>query len=277
MAITFKNIALEESATVTARVASVQIARGSTNEMQEILTLGDPESSLALARVTDVEPPSTSFGIVTRLASTGVRVINSSAGDLNVTVAGYVAPSTIVTVSTGSVRVHQSTAGDLNVTVAGYVAPSTTIAVSSLSGAVQARTFTSSGGSLEGSTTAPALGVLGLHTRECLPTRLSTRILCLIQTAGGSTVLVSSAANVRHRVSAFAVTSTVVGFSSVAFLSSGNERWGFLLGSGSSGITGANLAVSQPGSLFETAVNEALNFSASSTGLYSVAISYFTE
>jgi hypothetical protein len=35
-------------------------------------------------------------------------------------VAGAAAGSTIVTVSTGSVRVHQSTAADLNVTVAGY-------------------------------------------------------------------------------------------------------------------------------------------------------------
>ncbi len=41
--------------------------------------------------------------------------------------------STIVTISTGSVRVHQSTAADLNVTVAGY---STTANVSSLAGRV---------------------------------------------------------------------------------------------------------------------------------------------
>lgn len=37
--------------------------------------------------------------------------------------------STVVTVSTGSVRVHQSSAADLNVTVAGYVAPSTVITI----------------------------------------------------------------------------------------------------------------------------------------------------
>lgn len=63
-------------------------------------------------------------------------VYQSSAADLNVTVAGYVAPSTVVTVSTGSVRVHQSTAADLNVTVAGY---STTVNVSSLAGTVETR------------------------------------------------------------------------------------------------------------------------------------------
>lgn len=101
-------------------------------------------------------------------------VYQSSAADLNVTVAGYVAPSTTVAVSTvagrvaiagfhavagivnvtdstnnainvnvvaGSaastlVTVRQSSAADLNVTVAGYVAPSTIVSVSTLAGRV---------------------------------------------------------------------------------------------------------------------------------------------
>lgn len=54
---------------------------------------------------------------ITTVSTGSVRVHQSTAADLNVTVAGY---STIATVSTGSVRVHQSTAADLNVTVAGY-------------------------------------------------------------------------------------------------------------------------------------------------------------
>lgn len=129
------------------------------------------------------------------------------------------------------------------------------------------------------STSAPAVGSSALMVREVHPTRQSTRILVNIGTAGGSTSLVSSVASKAIRVYAYSVTSTITGFSSCAFCSSGtgSEKWGFLLGSGSSGITGVNLAVPTPGSIFETASGEALLFSASSTGLYSVGISYFTE
>ena len=140
---TFRNIGVEESATVTQRVATVQIARGSTNEQQEIMVLGDAESSLGLARILNSTPASTEYGLAVRVVeqpstvvsvSTGsVRVHQSSAADLNVTVAGY---STVVSVSTGSVRVHQSSAADLNVTVAGY---STTAQVSSVGGIVTIR------------------------------------------------------------------------------------------------------------------------------------------
>lgn len=129
---TFDNVGLQEPSTVTAVVATVSIARGSTTEQQEIQCLGDPETSNAIARVLNAAPASTTWGLAVRDVDpiTTLRVTQSTAADLNVTVAGYVAPSTIVTVSTGSLRVQQSSAADLNVTVAGYVAPSTTMAVS---------------------------------------------------------------------------------------------------------------------------------------------------
>lgn len=386
----FNNIAGAEPSTVTFRLGSVVVTRGSTSEHQEIVVLGDPDTSNAIAAILNTTPASTAWALAVRevAPTTSVRVTQSSAADLNVTVAGYVAPSTIVTVSTGSVRVHQSSAADLNVTVSGYstivavsslagavqarvhdssgvalsgstaapatgdnglvvrqvgyVAPSTTVAVStgsvrvhqssaadlnvtvagyvapstivtvsgyvapstivtvstgsvrvhqstaadlavtasqnSTAWSVLARVTTSSGGGVEGSTASPAAGVTGLHVRAVLPTRLSTTVLAYIETAGGSTTIISSAAGVRHRVYAFSVMSTVVAFSSCAFLSSAAiERWGLLLGSGSSGITGANLAVAPPGSLFETDVANALQFSASSTGHYRVSVSYFTE
>ena len=60
---TFTNLDLEESATVTARVGTVQMARGSTNEEQEIICLGDPDSSNALAAVTNVAPASTRWAL----------------------------------------------------------------------------------------------------------------------------------------------------------------------------------------------------------------------
>lgn len=347
----FSNIDGEESASVTFTVAAVSLTRNSSAELQEILCLGDPEvaSSLGIARVLNTAPASTAAGLCVRVVggpssvadfsvraispstaadnlrtvyqstaadlnvtvagystiatvSTGsVRVHQSTAADLNVTVAGY---STIATVSTGSVRVHQSTAADLNVTVAGYstiatvstgsvrvhqstaadlnvtvAGYSTTVNVSSVAGAVVVRVNTSSGGAVEGSTITPSTGELGLNVRWVQPTgRQSTSILVLNQTAGGSTALISSVAALKHKVYAFGVYSTVTDISSAAFLSSAViERWGMILGSGSSGITGANLAVSPPGFLFETVVANALNFTASATGLYRVSLSWFTE
>lgn len=109
------------------------------------------------------------------------------------------------------------------------------------------------------------------------PTLQSTSILVNIQTAGGSTTLVSSVAAQSHKVFAFSVTSTVL-FSSCAFVSSAaTEKWGLLVGSQSSGVTGANLALTPPGFLFKTTAGEALGFLASSTGAYRVSIGYFTE
>src|SRR3990167_4301746 len=68
MAITFSNIGLAEPSTITNRVAAVTIPRGSTNEQQEILCLGDVQSSLGIAVVTDTTPASTAFGLVVREA-----------------------------------------------------------------------------------------------------------------------------------------------------------------------------------------------------------------
>jgi len=185
-----------------------------------------------------------------------------------------------VSVSTGSITIHQ---GSTNFSVqvsTGAVSVSTgsvTVHQGSTNFSVQSRMHTSSGGAIEGSTATPSTNVIGLHVRQVMPGRQSTSILVNIGSAGGSTSLVSSAAGVLTRVYAFSVMSTVVAISSCAFLSGSNERWGLILGSGSSGITGANLAVPPPGSLFETAVATALNFSASSSGLYRVSISYWQE
>jgi hypothetical protein len=99
-----------------------------------------------------------------------------------------------------------------------------------------------------------------------------------IDNAAGSTTLISSVAATRHKVYAFSVTSTLVAPSSVSFNSSAaNEQWGMLLGSASSGVTGANLAVSPPAFLFQTEAAAALMFVGASTGLYRVSVSWFSE
>jgi hypothetical protein len=67
--ITFGAIGLAEPSTITKTVASVVIARNSTNDHQEILTLGDPQSSLGLARVLAAPPDSTEMGLAVRIVS----------------------------------------------------------------------------------------------------------------------------------------------------------------------------------------------------------------
>jgi len=72
----FSNIGLQEPSTITGRVATVSISRGSTTEQQEILVLGDPETSNAIARIQNTAPASTDWGLVVRPvgASTTVNV-----------------------------------------------------------------------------------------------------------------------------------------------------------------------------------------------------------
>lgn len=327
MAITYKNIAVEESATVTARVATVEIARGSTNEMQEILVVGDPQSSLGMARVLAAVPGSTEFGLVVRVAdpSTGPFAISSIAGvsvvrqestawqvqvgipdqgafssntTFQLPIGAVVGAGDVVAGKAGALRMSSnralwthpvdSSGGLLSdstqraIRVTSVDAPSTgPIVISSIVGPVTVRLNTSSGAGVEGSTTTQSTGsVLGINTREVQPSgRQSTSILVLIQTAGGSTTLVSSVAGLKHCVFAYSVMSTIIATSSCAFLSSLGtaERWGLLLGTGSSGITGANLAINPPGFIFQTNAADPLGFSASSSGLYRVSISWFTE
>ena len=227
-----------------------------------------------------------------------VTVYQSTAADLNVTVAGYsttvnvssLAGPVIVRSSAASLlaSVYQSTAADLNVTVAGY---STTVNVSSVAGAVTARTFTSSGGSVEGSTTTPSTGsVLGLNVRQVMPSgRQSTSILVTSTHSTSHYTLASSVAGLKHKVRAYFVGSTHTNPSTLIFLSSteaagaGAERWHVNFGSGSSGITGANMALSGPDFIFETLAADALavriegGSSVTATVVARVSVSWFTE
>jgi len=93
---TYANIGLAEPSTITKVVAATIVARGSTNEYQEILVIGDPQSSLGLARVVAVPPVSTEFGQVVRIASgpssaadLAMRaVLSSTSADNPVTISG---------------------------------------------------------------------------------------------------------------------------------------------------------------------------------------------
>lgn len=166
----FNNLGLQEPSTITARVATVTIQRGSTVEHQEILVIGDATSSNAVAQVTNAAPSTSAYGLAVRqvdavqsaqsgawtvranLSSTSadnpvtaaqsgtwtVRAnLSSTSADNPVTAAqaGTWNIGTVTAVS-GKVSVVNSSAADLNVTVAGY---STTVNVSSLAGIVAVR------------------------------------------------------------------------------------------------------------------------------------------
>ena len=182
--------------------------------------------------------------------------------------AGLGGGSTVQTVSTGSVRVHQSTIGDLLASVQ----------QNSTVWQTQAKIQDSSAVGFIGTTTRPSTGAQGLVVRAVLNDLQSTAL----STVGGTstrTELVSSAAGLRTKVYAYSIMSTVVAFSTVHFASSNaNPIWRLALGSQSSGITGANLAVSPPAWLFATESAAALNFVAPSAGPeFHVSFSYFQE
>lgn len=257
MAITFSNIGLAEPSTITNRAAAVTIARGSTNEQQEILVLGDPESSLALARVLNTTPASTEWALAVREVGTDSTTVTISTGSLRVyqsTAADLLATVSPAAGSTWAVRalqssqaelratVYQSTAADLNVTVAGY---STQVAVSSVSGVVA--------------------------TAEVVPA--NSTYASGTKGTSGDTELVSSAAGQRICVFGYQFTIASTTPTTVRLLNGSTSEMGrWFFQAPSSVSMGANMAVSSPAYLYRTAVanNLVLNTDSTATVHYSV-------
>lgn len=341
---TLGDIALEEPSTITARLAAARVTRNSTVQSQELMCIADPDSTtaLAIAKVTDaVTLPSTTMGIAVRLAggpssaadvairavlsSTNadnrVTVYQSTAGDLNVTVAGY---STTVNVSSlgGAVivrsskadhlaSVYQSTQSELRATVYQSTAADLNVKLSSNSSAadyIPVRLVDSSGtgfltpgneytaGSSYSSHAGPTVAydnssnntyrTVGLSTP--LPVQLragannyNSLYSTVVSTASSAFYqLVSSVAAVRPCVYAYSVTSTAVANVLVEFMSGTvTAVWHTEVGTGSSGVSGANLAVAPPGRLFQsTAVALPINVRLGSTAVeVKLSVAWFTE
>lgn len=339
---TFSRIAIDEPTTVDKNAATVQMDRGGTLEEQEIIVIGDCESTVAIARVS-TGVPSTHAGLITRSltyqssqADNRATVYQSTAGDLNVTAAqgGTWNIGTVTTVSslagivtvgeystaapaansTGLVvRIASPSTGPFQMSSLGgrvevgeystatpatgstglivrVASPSTgPFQMSSLGGVVnvqqnstvwqgQVTIKDSSGVNVPASTALPVNGAVGLHVRQVYPTILSTAFSTIGNGSTSSTV-VSSAAGVRHKVFAYSITSTVQAVNSLSFASGlSNVIWTMQHQSVSSGISGANLAVTPPAWLFATAAAEPLVFKITgSTGSYHLSFSYFSE
>ena len=227
----------------------VTIRQSTYTDLNTLSRLADRDASTQVANITNTTPASSAYGLVVREAVAQSTTVNVSSLGGAVIVRSSAANALVT--------VYQSTAADLVAT---------------------ARVNTSSGGAVEGSTASPAHGVIGLHVRQ-VPSSMATFAASTVGATSTNTTLVSSLAGARVKVYAFSVTSTVVANSTVSFRSSAaTVLWPLVLGSGSSGVTGANLAVAPPAFLFATASANALTFHTPSSGPeFHVAVSYFVE
>lgn len=290
MAITYSNIAGAEPSTVTFRAATVVIPRGSTNEQQEIVVLGDPQSSLGVARVINAPALSTEYGLTVRIVSGP-----SSAADLPVQISGN---STVIQGTSPWIIGGNSTVAPLAGSVWSIQGNSTVFqgggawsiqgnsTVSPLAGSTWAtRPIQSSAADLQvtatigtnlQSTSAPSSNSSGLTVRQVIDTILTTSSTNAF--ASTSFSIQSSGATLRSYVTAYSITSTGQAPNKVCFYSSGVMLWPVVLAALSSAVSGVNLAVSAPAYLFRTiGANDALTLQTggSTGGGYKVGVSYF--
>lgn len=248
---TYGNIGLAEPSTITKSLATVSLTRNSSTVHQEIMTIGDAESSLGVASVVDSAPPSTEFGLVTRSlcypgssAATdylAVRIVDSSGNNWASLGVDYTNGSTTSTL-VGNGLVYNNSSND-TMRVVGLTQP------------------------------------LPVQLVKSTPTRNSTTVNINSSASSAFYALISSVAGVAPCVYAYAITSTAVTPMLVEFVSDTSApKWGLMIGSASSGVTGANLAVSPPGAIFQGGTASAINVRLGSTGVdVRVSVSWFTE
>jgi hypothetical protein len=246
------------ASTITMKVATITLDRNSTTQHQELLTLADPETTNALARVS-TGVPSTHAGLI-------VRSLNyqSSQGDNKVTAYQSTATDFLVTASQG---------GTWNIGTVTTVTGAT-VTLASSANSVLARVTTSSGGGIEGSTNTPqGGGHLGLKTRVVLGA-LTNAASTMGSGSTGSTV-VSSAATVPY-VTAYSVVSTVAGPLTAGFYAGSTLLWPFVLWA-EGGQMQAQQAVSAPAYLFKGQADRPIELRISSTGAVTYGITYWNE
>jgi hypothetical protein len=111
------------------------------------------------------------------------------------------------------------------------------------------------------------------------PTRASVSSTFVSTASSAFYELIPNATSTVRCVYAYSITSTAASPFAVEFLSGTNTViWGVDVGSGSSGVSGANLAVTPPGSLFQTAAGASMNLRFGATGVQvRVSAAYFNE
>ena len=287
---TIGDINLNESTTVTARLAAVQVTRNSTVQSQEVMVLGSPNSTtaLALAEVMGSTPASTTVGLV-------VRPVDGHKVDQNSTVwavqlTQYSTTANISSVA-GVVQVHtqgNSTAADyipvrlVDSSGTGFLTPGNEYTAGSTYSSHAGPTLTFDNSSNNTYRVVGLTTPLPVQVVKVFPTLLSTGTVLTSSNSTAIYALESSAAGVRHKVYAYSLTSTETTPSTIVFMTNSTSvLWRVAFGSGSSGITGANLAISPPAWLFASAAAGPLQCviekGASTQCLVTLSYSYFTE
>lgn len=309
---TIDGIGLAEPSTITKSLAAVEIERNSSVTYQEVMVIGSPNSTtaLALAEVLGSAPASTVVGLAVRTVGDNRAVLSSTQADNKVTVyqstaaalqVQITAPSTSNSSNYLAVRITDGSAFQtpaIDYTHDGAVTASTVTGPAVLLRASAAAPTAvsadddmvlqwgmrngaavvvpaSSGGALAAfSTSAPSSNANGLIVRPVV----SGMQTYAASTTGNSsaTTIVSSAAGSRAYVYAYTITSTISGSApQCGFYDGATLKWPVKL---SSGFAGANLAVSPPAYLFSGSTGAALTFNvADSNAGMTVGIAYWVS
>lgn len=308
---TFGRIAGAEPSTVTFKAATISMTRNSSAMQQEIISLGDPDSSLAIAAVLNTAPASTAWALAVRevsystIVSVAALPANSSLVSLTQIAGGYLSTSAPASNSSGlNVWVVGGNGVSTTVSVAALPANSSLVSLTQIAGgylSTAAPAANSSGlnvwvvggngvsttvsvansptvviGTNLQSTVAPSSGSSGLVVRPIIDNILTT---ASSNAFGASTsfTIQSSGAGIRNYVTAYSITCTNATATKLAFYSGSSMNWPIVLQAVSSAVSGANLAVSAPAYLFRTNAAEAftLQMGGSSVAGFKVAVSYF--
>ena len=129
---------------------------------------------------------------------------------------------------------------------------------------------------LEGSTAVATQGAFGLTVRSGFPRPLTTASTSAL---AGSTALSVCASNatLRSKVYAYSITTTNQTATQLGFYAGSTLVWAVRLQALSSAVSGANLAVTPPGYLFENSTGQAitLNTNGSTEAGWTVSAAYF--
>lgn len=269
-------ITAQAGSTLSTAFASMQISDGST------WVSDSTERAIRVVGGSSLAP------VFVKLASTAVgwEVKNVTGSALNVggtllvsSLAGAVIMRSSAADALGTVyqssfanlcaSVHNSTIGDLLASVQ----------QNSTVWQTQAKMQDSSGVGPNIVGTRPTTGAQGFAVRTVLNDLQSTCFSTMGNNSTSSTIVSSAATPLRVKVYAYSITSTVQAINTLSFASSlANPIWCVQMQSMSSGITGANLAVSPPAWLFATEASSPLVFKVTgTTGTYHLSVSYFIE
>lgn len=296
------------ASTITLSLRTKTFDLGGSTLHEEVIVLGDANSSAAVGAITNTAPESTRYGLNVRIVSgpstandlvarVNQGVGNSSAADrwraniANSSAADYSPVRLVNSSGDGYAPLATDYTHDSTLTASTVAAPSVMLRASATaptavsgddrfvvqwglrSGAAVAALTDGNGAIAQTSSNAPTSNAIGLVVRPALG-GLQTYAA---STTGQATVttIVSSAAGSKAFVYGYTITSTAsTGVVAAGFYDGATLKWPVKL---SSGFAGANLAVSPPGFIFAGTTGAALTFNVESsvTGGMTVGIAYW--